>query len=262
MKNGFSPADIFIRSVKLWWVVVIFSIAGGGLSYVIHGLLPPVFSSRVIITTSINFAKTGPLTDEKQDQAINAARDVILSNTVKEAVLSQALDQGFEFNLEEFENAHFSDRMGFDIVIGIEANDPNMAAFITNIWADTALTNLNDDLWHAIKAEALSKVLNNLEACFEEVSVTPPSSAICQEMSISEILETINQTSSLLAQETAASKAIIPSLSFALGNKAEIPVIPTYRNRNLMVFSGLMIGFIAGIIFSQISPPNRNPRKK
>jgi hypothetical protein len=262
MKNEFSPADGFVRSLRLWWVVVIFAIAGGGLGFIVHRLLPPTYSSRIILTTSINFSQTGVLTDEKQDQAINAARDVILSDAVKGAVLSRAADSGIEIDSTNFENSRFSDRLGYEIIIGIDSRDPNIAASLTNIWGENALATLNEDLLHSLKGEAFSETLNNLEACFEEVSVTAPSSATCQNMGITEIQQAIDQISSLLAREIVDSHAIIPSMSFALNKKAVIPTSPTYRNRNLMVLSGLLIGFITGILVNQIPLANKNMRQK
>jgi hypothetical protein len=262
MKNEFSPSDVFDRSLRLWWVVVIFAIAGGSLGFIVHRLLPPIYSSRIILTTSINFSQTGVLTDEKQDQAINAARDVILSDAVKEAVLSQTADGVIEIDSTNFENARFSDRLGYEIIIGIDSRDPNTAASLTNIWGEIALATLNDDLLHSLKAEAYSETLDNLEACFEEVSVTAPSSATCRNMGITEIQQVIDQTSSLLAQEIVDSHAIIPSMSFALGNKAMIPISPTYRNRNLMILSGLLIGFIIGILVTQILLLNKSTHQK
>jgi len=253
MENEFSPADVFVRSIRLWWVVVFFALIGGGIAFIVHGILPPVFSSRMSITTSINFAQTGNLTDEKQDQAINAAGNVILSSAVEDALLSQAAVEGIGIDRNTFESARFTDRMGYEWIIGVESKDPNTAAALTNVWGENALTILNGYLIHAIKAEALSKTLDNLEACFEEVGVTAPSSATCQSMGIMDIQYSIDQTSTLLSMEITGSHAIIPSMSFALDSKAEVATSPAYRNRNLMVMSGLMIGFIAGVLITQIS---------
>jgi hypothetical protein len=257
MKNEFSPADIFSRSLRLWWVVVIFAIIGGGLGFVVHRIFPPVFSSRAIITTSINFAQTGNLTDEKQDQAINAAGNVILSSAVEDAVLSQAADQGIVIDRNTFESNRFSDRMAYEWIIGVESKDPNEAAALTNLWGENAISVLNEYLLHALKAEALSETLDNLEACFEEVSVTAPSSATCQSMGINEVQQSIDLTSSLLVTEIADSHAIISSMSFALDSKAVVATSPTYRNRNFMVLAGLLIGFIAGVLATQIPFKNK-----
>ena len=252
MKIEFSPVEVFTRALRLWWLVVLFTIIGGGLGYLIHGFLPPVFSSRTIITTSINFSQTGNLTDERQDQAINAAGDVILSSAVEEAVISQALENGIAIDSATFQANRFSDRLAYDWIIGVESEDPKTATLLTNIWGEMATNVLNDDLTHALKAEALSKMLDNLEACLEEVSVTAPSSATCQNMGINEILQVIDQTSSVLSQEVANSHAIIPSMSFSWGGKEVVPASPTYRNRNFMVLSGLLIGFLAGVLVTQI----------
>jgi hypothetical protein len=262
MKNEFSPADIFIRSLQLWWVVVFFAIAGGGLGFYIHRLFPPIYSSRIVLTTSINFAHAGVLTDEKQDQAINAAGNVLLSSSVEEAVLKQAGENGIVMDGKTFEQERFSDRLGYELTFGVNSKDPNIAETLTNIWGENALTILNDDLLHSLKADAFSKTLNDLEECFQEVSVTAPSSATCQSLGITGIQQAINQTSTQLAQEITDSHAIIPSMSFALDNKASFPDSPTYRNRNLMVLSGLLIGFIAGILFTHIPLTNKVIRHK
>ncbi len=262
MDNEFSPADIFIRSLRLWWIVVIFTIAGGGLGLLVHHILPPVYSSRTEITTSINFAQTANLSDEKQDQAIDAAGDVILSSAVKDAVLAQAKNRGIVIDSNTFESNRFSDRMAYKWIIGVDSKDPNTAATLTNIWGEIALKILNEYLLHALKAEALSETLDNLEACFEKVSVTAPSSAICQNMGLIEIQQAIDQTSSLMAKEISDSHAILSSMSFALDNKAVTATSPTYRNRNLMVLSGLLIGFITGALYTQITFPNKRTKQK
>jgi hypothetical protein len=167
MKNEFSPADVFGRSLRLWWAVVIFAIVGGGLGFIVHRLLPPIYSSRIILTTSINFAQAGILTDEKQDQAINAAGNVILSSSVEDAVLLQAAENGIAIDKNTFENNRFSDRLGYEIIFGVESKDPKTAAALTNIWGEDALTNLNDNLLHSLKADAFLKTLNYMEACFQ-----------------------------------------------------------------------------------------------
>jgi tetrahydromethanopterin S-methyltransferase subunit F len=252
MKNDFSPAEIISRAFRLWWVVVVAAIIGGGIGFLIHHFLPPVFSSQAEITTSINFAKTGVLSDEKQDQAINAAGDVILSSDVEVAVLSQAASQGITLDGKAFEKMRFSDRMGYRWIFGIQSVDAKLAADLANIWGEISLNYLNKSLNHALIADNLSATLQNLESCLQEVSVVAPSYSVCQQMDIGEIQTSIEQISAKIISETAASSGMLPSMSIAWTKKAEQASSPSYRNRNLMVFSGLVIGFILGIMLVQI----------
>lgn len=262
MKNDFSPAEIFTKSIRLWWLVVILTILGGGLGFLIHQILPPVFASRAEITTSINFARSGILSDVQQDQAINAVGDVILSSAVEAAVLGQAADHGISIDGITLKSMRFSDRMGYRWIIGIQSEDLVLAAELTNFWAESSLRILNEYLLHALRAEILTSTLNNLESCLQEVGVVAPSYATCQKLDLSEIQRSIDQTSTQIVTETADSHGIPSFMSFAWELKAEPASSPTYRNRNLMVFSGLLIGFFAGVLIAQISIMTPKIRQK
>jgi hypothetical protein len=258
MRIDFSPAEVFIKSVRIWWVVVVLALLGGLLGLLIHVLLPPIYSSRAEITTSINFSQSGILTDEQQDQAINAVGDVILSTNLSQTVKSQALSQGFDIGNGDFESHRFSSRMGYRWIFGYRSKEPVEAAEVTNVWAENSMKVLNDYLLHSFKAKNFDELLSNLESCFEEASVIAPSYFACQSINLREIQSSMNRISAETANEIVEAHGIPFYMSFAWNQKAEQANSPESRNRNLMVFSGLMIGFIVGIFLTQI--PLQKPK--
>jgi hypothetical protein len=254
MKTQFTPLEQLIRSLRWWWLVVIISIAGGTVGYLVHGLLPPIYLSRAVITTSINYLQTGILTDEKQDQSVGAVGDLVGSDKVMQATLSQANAQGISIDLVEFKKVSFLDRKEFRWTLGIESTNAQQAADLTNLWAQESMRQLNESLAHAINANSQAMELDRMEACFQQISVVAPGYSTCPKIELNTLQTSIVRNTAQLTNEIQASRGILPAMSFTLTGKANPADSPTYRNRNLMVFAGLLIGFIAGVLISQTLP--------
>ena len=77
MTTEFIPMDSFLKTLNYWWIIVLFMLGGAIIGLIAHAVVPPIYESQAAITTSINFVQTGVLTDEQQDQAVDAVGDLI-----------------------------------------------------------------------------------------------------------------------------------------------------------------------------------------
>jgi uncharacterized protein involved in exopolysaccharide biosynthesis len=84
--DDFVPSEVIKRAIRLWWLLALLMIAGGVAGVLASRLQKPVYESQASITTSIDFAYAGRLSDDEEDYLISSVGDVIDSSDVLESV--------------------------------------------------------------------------------------------------------------------------------------------------------------------------------
>ncbi len=124
----FIPVEQLIRALKYWWLIALFMLGGGVTGFIVHTILPPIYESRVEITTSIDFLQTGVLTDEQQDQAVDAVGDLIGSTLVKNNILEKINNENDSFlTLQELQKSAFLERQEYRWRIRVRMSEPEIA---------------------------------------------------------------------------------------------------------------------------------------
>lgn len=257
MNEGFSAADLFDRNIKHWWVIFVCMLLGAGIGWLVHQAKAPIYEAKSTITTAINYAETGYMTDLEEDHALSTIGDVINSDIVLTA-LKSTLDEPTLMNIGGDLRDHlFAEREGYRWTLRVQAPSAVMATKVSEAWAEAALAALNDSLDHANLALILNRQISEMQTCFTQSVSQVPSAAPCELADSSRLRENLTDLGEQYRAEQNLSNGIIPALVFSLtqaGEKSGDPV--TYKTSGL-VLAGAMIGFISGVILVIAGIPKR-----
>lgn len=89
------------RFVHYWWVVAAAIVVGGLIGSIFPYLRKPLYESISVISTSIDFAYAGKLSELEEDQMLVAVGNLIGSTNVMSAVQEQAAQAGIELTTED-----------------------------------------------------------------------------------------------------------------------------------------------------------------
>ena len=78
------------RAVKYWWVVALLMIVGGITGLLVSVIAKPVYESNSVISSVIDFAYSGRMTDYEEDYLLTAIGDIIVSDAVMTQVVEAA----------------------------------------------------------------------------------------------------------------------------------------------------------------------------
>jgi uncharacterized protein involved in exopolysaccharide biosynthesis len=255
------PRDDLAAALRWWWLIALFMIAGGCLGWLIHLTQPPVYETRAVLSTTINFARTGELTDTEEDNAIGIVGDVITSTDVLEKTVTAAEAIGLHITQPELKNMLYAERTDTDWYFRVRHTDPQVAASVANLWSEQAYNTLIAALQHAIQAEALQRRADRLADCVEQVSLAPVT-AVCQDLDFTAVQQNLSDTSKQAVAELEASLGVSPAMTFLLSQRADIPSEPSRNGQNTLVLAGALAGMIVGLVVVLSHLPDRLSRSR
>ena len=199
--SEFVPIEHFYRLARIWWLVVIAGLVGGGVWYMIHRSQTPKYESRATFYVTIDLMILQRLNlpaDQYQyneDLALNVTHAVLVSPEVLTSVVDECSQQGILVSEEELlENSTIERKHAF-WELRFRHHDPQISRLVANLWAEKGYeTMLN---W-----SRTGKAANY-------VIFTPPT------------------------------LASLPQTSVDYG-------------RNQLMLAGFLMGFVAGILFTEI----------
>jgi uncharacterized protein involved in exopolysaccharide biosynthesis len=247
MIKPLSPAEIVDSSLRNWWVVFVLMMAGSLVGYAIHAVRPAEYESDAAITVGIDYVQTGAMNDTQQDQALNAVGDVIQSPDVVNRVVEDSAQVGYPITEEQFQQYGVAQREGYRWVLQVRSPNPKQSEELANLWVEQSLNVLQDALAHAKNSDVYNTQLSGLESCFQSMTVAVPAYAPCNLSSAEQLREQMTSLAARVIEERQASDSILSSLSFTINQQAVASTAPVIYNRNVMVFSGAIIGLILGI---------------
>lgn len=259
MDNTFSPIEILQASYQNWWFILLLMLLGSIGGWGFSKTNQPVYETRAGISTSIDFTRTGLLTDVEEDYAIGIVGDVISSPEVKKALLADADAHNLNISPDFISENTFLERRNnlWDLVV--RSSNPELASDVANLWAENGYQALEDALQHAIAAQNYYRYLTSLESCLSETVVNEPVYAVCEKNTLAQIQDDMTRTGDLAKQETLASQGILPAMTFTLADVAPVPVRPVIFKQNQLVLSGALIGFLLAIWGVYLKIPDRLP---
>lgn len=257
MNNAISPLETFQSALRNWWLLVIFMIAGAGFGELIHSLRPAIYEAKAELATSIDFTRTGSLTDVEQDQIIGIVGDVITSPAVIENVISAANDQGINLDTPQFKEISQAERQYYRWVLRVRHPQPETAVRLANLWLEYAYAALEEAYAHAAAAEGLLRYLDALQSCLAKAVVTEPAAVLCNQSRLKDIQAELASTGAEAVKEKLASQGISPALGFVVAAMAQAPSEPVRFARSQLIFSGAAIGLVAAVWAIYLRIPDR-----
>lgn len=244
--SDISITDQLDEAIHYWWVPVFIALIGAAVGWGIHQLKPPVYEARAVFSFTIDYTRTGALTDVEEDQVYVNIGDIIKSSDVINQTLVDMPEKGLVVAAEDFQSSRYLERRNQEWILRVRNGKPETAAGVVDLWAENANQVLRTALEHALNAEQLSRNLDGLTGCFEQGISVEPAGATCYE-NREKIQAEIYSVSQQVEQEKAGSLGLIPALKFSLVEKANIPTRPVQFESGLFILAGALAGFFVGI---------------
>ncbi|HOU44104.1 MAG TPA: hypothetical protein PLS77_06225 [Anaerolineaceae bacterium] len=249
--NDFNPRDTFLKTIRYWWVVAVMMILGACFGELFHHLQPPIYEASAKILVSIDFTRTGKLTELEQDQAIFMVIGHVNAKPVFDEVAARAESADIDINSARLVEVTSNERKSNTWQLKVRHPDPEIAAILANYWAQAAIQKIDSLYVHALMAETYQKQLDALTECLLLNLSTDPVTAACSTQSPAALQENIQLISATVQDEKNASMGIIPGMIYSLGDPADIPEKPANFQRGNLLLAGMLIGFLAGILLTE-----------
>ncbi len=191
-------------------------VLGAGAGWLIHQVKSPVYEAKSTISTAINYAETGFLTDLEEDHALSIIGDVVLSDAVL-SELKTSLDANSLTKSDiDLRDTLFAEREGYRWTLRVQAGSKEVAAVLSEKWAEAAMSQLNNSLDHARRALILSRQISELENCLAQTTTVLPSQVPCDLAGSENVEIRLNELADMHRQEQSLSDGILPALVFSL----------------------------------------------
>jgi hypothetical protein len=225
-------------------------IAGGLAGLVGSYFLSPQFEAASVFSFSIDYARTGLLTDIEEDQAMEVAGDLINSSSVVKTVTQRANELGISVTDEQIKAGFAAERRFDTWLLKVRWNNPESAARLSNLWGEETLTELQKARQAALKADGLQRYILSLESCFQQSTSGLAAQPLCQSSNRLDLQAEMEKTGVDLQRWQDESKGLFPGLNFTLAQQASIPTAPIQQSRGSLVLAGGMAGLIVSAILS------------
>jgi len=251
-KTYTEPVDISALLTYLsnrWWKICLGMIIGGLIGFMTTYLIKPLYESFATFSVTIDYTQTGALSDIQEDQAMRGVGSVIFSDEVVNRTLNEIIEKQLIENQDVFFEHAFLDRNEFRWTIRYRDGNPQIAQQIASTWAGNADLALAAGLEHALIADSYYHILESLTNCFQRFPPTQNNTRVCGFSDFSELLDAIQTISQQIQQEKNQSMGLFSALNIKLVEVGGIPAQPVRYNRNVLVLSGAIIGWMILVVF-------------
>ena len=256
-KNEISPFEALEKALRFWWLIAVLGIAGGLLGWLFNLLQPPIYEAGVMYTIGLNEKELllpgqTALSYVDQENYLSPIEALFYAQDVRDEIIRKTKDINLAFDVKYFYQQEFRiERIAQRWRLIVQNHDPQAAASLADIWADSVfalLTRISD---HAILARELDLEITTIQHCFSQNSFSQANT--CAGTSYADLAEKNANFESLnikLASEQEASRGITPEFYFAISERASLPVEPVLFIRSLVIFAGTAIGLVIGFILT------------
>lgn len=247
MENDFSPISILQKVIRFWWILVMMMIIGGGVGLIISRLHTPVYESKAVITSMVDYAFISKLDDWEEDQIFQAIGDEIHSSRVMDKVISVALEEGIQLSAGEINKSLTQDRQDTRWMLRVRANSAQVAQRINAIWAQAAMEALTELKRNSITSLATQKYLDSLVSCIEQSVVLDPSSSLCSTQNNDLLKAEIAKIGNDPDLQVVWNSLALSHTSFELTTDPTLPDSAVLFRQNINALVGMLIGLLAGL---------------
>jgi hypothetical protein len=160
MNEDFSPSRIFNRIIHFWWILALLIILGGIAGIFISRAHQPVYESKAVITSVLDYSLLGKLDDAEEDQVFVGIGETIGSTAVKNAVAARAKKDNLALSDEEIRSSLALDRQDNRWVLRVRLSDPKAAQQLNRYWAESAMQSLTSMKTKALVDYAAQQHIN------------------------------------------------------------------------------------------------------
>ena len=247
MEQGVVVQEKVMQMVRSWWLLAACMLLGAAAGWGIGRVQPPVYEAAAEITISIDFTRTGALTDAEEDFAVGVVGDLIQSDAVFEAVFQHAQAADGELDREALRQSLSADRYFNAWRMRARDDNPQRAAAVVNAWGQAAYTALSEAVLHAQAASQWEAYLDGLTGCVGQSVEVEPAPAQCRQWELEELQNEIQRVGQLLRAENDAAQGIVPWSAYSEVRQAEAPTAPARGTTAVLMLCGALLGALIGI---------------
>ncbi|NPV84398.1 MAG: hypothetical protein HPY45_00120 [Anaerolineae bacterium] len=240
--DTFTLVNTLRNITRHWQQVALFMLAGALLGWLTHLFLPPIYESSAEITVSIDFTRTGLLTDIEEDQIMVTAGDVINSSVTVNKLLAQAAAERIDISPETFRKNSYLERQNQKWLLRIQSHEPLEARRLAELWAQAAFETLTEAYSHALKADRLLRYSDSLVSCMEQAVWVDPAAARCDYTRLQDLQTELQQVSLQAEAEKQSAMGLSSALTFSLTRLPESSQSPVRNKQGEFTFAGAILG--------------------
>jgi hypothetical protein len=249
MADEFNLSKIILRLLKFWWVLAAIMIVVGGVGVFVSRIHTPIYQSKAVITSVIDYSLLGKIDDYQSDQIYVGIGELIESTAVKEAAYQELQTQGTVIGKEEFENSLTLQRQDTRWLLYVRYSNPEIAQKIDQVWAEQAMLAIDQMKSKATKQFLSDQYLNSLVTCLQNSVVVDSTSSVCNQMTYESIQKEIEKVLSENAASESADSLLILHTSSEITQSASYSASPVILGQNTSALAGMLLGLIAGLFF-------------
>jgi hypothetical protein len=253
------PSMILQRMMKRWWLIAGLIMIGGVLGALFPFLRKPVYESNAVITTVIDYAYAGKLSDLEEDHMIVAIGNVINSTAVMQQVQAQAAEKDLSLSQQDLEKKFSLSRLGYNWELSTRFEDAGTAQSMNRIWLNAAIQALQEVRASSVETLKLLSAGNSLEACFAESVEVEPAATACDAEDLQKL---ISQFSANAPDQAQIERTFLMSrISIKVTREPTLAEEPAIFNRNLTTLAGGLTGLIVAVAIFVLSNAKSNSPK-
>jgi capsular polysaccharide biosynthesis protein len=259
MKKSFIPLETLEVILNQWWLVAVIMIVGGFAGLLISHFNPSIYESKASFSVSIDYTRTGVLTDIQEDDVMRGIGSLINSDEMLQKVVDAVAKKGVPMTLQEMKLKTSLDRQDYRWLLRVRDSNPVTAAQLVNLWADQSNQFFIDAESHALRLDGYLRYLDSLESCLKRTT-SDINAVPCDFPDLPKIVQEIQSTGQMADKEREASHGLMAAVSVQLVEKGQIPIQPVIFNRNLLVLAGAVIGLLISLALIFIRPNKRREK--
>jgi len=232
-----------------WKLLVIGTILGGLIGQAATVVLKPVYETSAVFTFTIDYSRTGLLTDIEEDQAMEVSGDLIKSTGVLTEVIKQASGNGIDLDPVRVQENFTAERRFSQWLLKVRADDPNTAASLSNLWSQVSLAGFQKASRAATRADGLRRYILSLESCFQQSTSGMAAQPLCQASDRLKLQAEIENSGDDLQRWQTESQGMFTGLNYSIAQEAGIPDDPSQHSRASLVLAGGLIGLLTVSLF-------------
>lgn len=243
------PSELMKRVMRWWWLVILIMIAGGIAGMLVVTLQKPVYESQASITTSIDFAYSGRLSEDQEDYLIETVGDIINSSVVINEVKNNAKALDISLTDDAIKERFSKARQGYRWELTVRNSDPQIAQTLTQFWvdaADDALSRFHTQSQEILSVNTAQLALQN---CFSQSVIVEPASAYCSVENVVTIRDVLAENATSEEYAAMPDVLVLSKISTEITDDAYLPDSPVILKRNLTTLIGSLCGLLIGLGF-------------
>jgi len=246
--EGFVLIDFIKRIMTGWKRLVILMILGGLCGMGMGKIQRPVYETRAVLAVSIDYTRTGALSDIQEDQAMRDLGSVIESDIVLNQVVEDAVSAGYGIDRAWIAEHFTLEREEFRWFLRIRDTEASRASALANIWIQDTVDVLDNAMEHTIIAAHLQQYLDSLEYCLERQSGQSMVVEPCAELDFVHLFSEIKKTASEISAQQEVGLGLMPTIQYFIAEEAPENNQPVLKTEGALIFSGAMLGFLIAIL--------------